>query len=280
MPQFNLYGVEVFYRDIGAGTPVVLGHSSAGSSGQWRNLIALLSDRYRVLAPDHLGYGRTGAYPGAPDLYEIEVSIIEKLISIAGRPTHLVGHSYGGALMARTAVRNPDQLQSLSLIEPTLFHLLLPAGRKFYHDEIRAVADRVIKFVDDGNLEDAARGFIDYWVTEGAYDRMDDRARNAVIESMPKLRVEFPEGFRPWNATTVALGALKVPIQLIKGTRTTNAAHGVISLLLEIWPNCDYQVIDRAGHMSPLTHAGSVNSAIERFLDSVSAEPNHYSADQ
>ncbi len=175
--------------------------------------------------------------------------------------------------MARVAVRNPDRLRSLSLIEPTLFHLLFPSGRNDEHAEIKAVADRVIQYVNAGDPDEASRGFIDYWVGEGAYDAMDERVRNAVVASMPKLRTEWPEAFRPWGATPAALGEVRVPIQLIRATRTTKAASAVIDLLQEIWPDSYLQEVEEAGHMSPLTHAYRVNSILEEFLKRVCATP-------
>ena len=83
MPNLVSHGVNVFYRDEGEGIPIILGHSSTGSSGQWRQLIDRLSERYRFLAPDHLGYGRTGACPGEPPMFDLEISIIEKLVDLA-----------------------------------------------------------------------------------------------------------------------------------------------------------------------------------------------------
>lgn len=267
MPQFRLHGVEVYYRDEGAGPPVILGHSSTGSSGQWRSMIGRLSERYRLLAPDQLGYGRTGAYPGAPSLADFETEIFETLLDLAGTPAHLVGHSYGGMIMASTAVRNPDRVRSLSLIEPALFHLLLPAGRKDAHAEIKAVADRVNRYIDADAPEEAARAFIDYWATGGAYDAMEPRVRTAVLASMPKVRVEWPETFKPWSATATALGQLRMPIHLVRAKQTTAAARAVTDVLREIWPASEFREIEGAGHMSPLTHADQVCAILEEFLD-------------
>lgn len=266
MPQFRLHGVEVFYRDEGAGPPIILGHSSAGSSGQWRSMIDRLSERYRLLAPDQLGCGRTGVYPGTPALSDFETAIFEALLDLADAPAHLVGHSYGGMIMARTAVRNPDRVRSLSLIEPALFHLLLPAGRNDAHAEIKAIADRVIRYIDAGDPEKAARTFIDYWVTMGAYDSMDARTRSAVVASTPKLRMEWSEVFKPWSATATALGKLRLRVQLIRAKKTTRAGHAVTDVLREIWPHSEMQEIEGAGHMSPLTHADRVCAILEEFL--------------
>ncbi len=67
-------------------------------------------------------------------------------------------------LVARVAADAPKRVRSLTLIEPVLFHLLAPAGKVNEHEEIRAVADRAIQFAEAGNPEEAARGFIEYWV--------------------------------------------------------------------------------------------------------------------
>ncbi len=180
MPQVSVKSIEVYYRDEGVGTPVVLGHSSTGTGGQWRALFERLGNRYRLIAPDHLGYGRTGSDPGGLPIMERETAIIGELLDLAAEPAHLVGHSYGGSVMARVAVLAPHRVRSLTLIEPTLFHLLAAAGRAEEHKEIRAVADRVIQYVDAGEPREAARGFIDYWLGIGTYDAMDDRVRGLV----------------------------------------------------------------------------------------------------
>ncbi|MFE1521412.1 alpha/beta fold hydrolase [[Kitasatospora] papulosa] len=54
-------GQQVFYREAGpAGAPViVLLHGFPSSSHMFRNLIPELSDRYHVVAPDHIGYGQS-----------------------------------------------------------------------------------------------------------------------------------------------------------------------------------------------------------------------------
>ena len=71
----------------------------------------------------------------------------------------------------RTAVRRPDQVRCLTLVEPTLFYLLAASGKASEHAEIKAVEDRVIRYVGENSTAEAARGFIDYWVGPGAVAR-------------------------------------------------------------------------------------------------------------
>ena len=180
---------------------------------------------------------------------------------------HLVGHSYGGALMAHTAVRAPGRVRSLTLIEPTLFHVLACTQRNIAHQEIWEQAQRVIRHVTAGNPEEAARGFIDYWVASGAYDAMDGRVQASVTAGMSKVHDEWLTAFEALGATLEALAALSMPIQLVAGRNTTRAAWDVVEVLRSIWPGAAYADIAGAGHMSPLTHTGRVSDVIERFLD-------------
>jgi pimeloyl-ACP methyl ester carboxylesterase len=269
MAQIAVHGHDVNYRDEGSGIAVLLGHSSTGSSGQWRELIKRMSSRYRLVAPDHIGYGRTAAYSGGIPLMELEIAVVEMLMRSIAQPVHLVGHSFGGSVFARAAVRMPEQVRSLTLVEPTLFYLLAPSGRAPEHDEIKAVADRVIRYVDEGDADEAARGFIEYWVGPGAYDSMDDRLREGVRAGMTKLAVEWPAAFEPYRATPGALSALNMPIQLIGASRTTPAARAVMDVLRGLWPKAAYAEIGGAGHMSPVTHANTVNEIIDTFVSKI-----------
>lgn len=269
MPQIAVHGHDVHYRDEGSSVPLLLGHCSTGSSGQWRELFKLMAGRHRLVAPDHIGYGRTAAYSGGIPLMELEIAIIETLMRSIGEPVHLVGHSYGGSLLARAAVRRPEQARSLTLVEPTLFYLLAPFGRAPEHAELTAVADRFIRYVEAGDADEAARGFIEYWVRPGAYDAMDEKLREAVRAGMTKLAVEWGAAFEPYGATPEALSALNMPIHLIGASRTTPSARAVMDVLRGLWPKAAYAEIGGAGHMSPVTHANAVNEIIDTFVSKV-----------
>jgi pimeloyl-ACP methyl ester carboxylesterase len=271
MPQLLVNGLDVFYRDEGKGALILLAHCSTGSGAQWKALSARLATRFRLIAPDHVGYGRTSSHSGPPPVMEQEIAIMRALLDIAGGSVHLIGHSYGGSILARVAVRAPERICSLVLIEPTLFYLLQQSGRVAEHAEIQAVADRVIQSVDAGDLPEAARGFIDYWTGPGAYDGMDERLRKSIMQSMPKLRQEWPESFAPCGATIEALAALRMPTLLISGAKTTPPARVVTSILRQLWPDASHVEIAGAGHMSPITHADQVNANIEDFLSIPSA---------
>ena len=227
---------------------------------------ARLSDRFRLIAPDHLGYGRTRPYPGGMPLMEHEQAIIGALIELVGEPVHLVGHSFGGAVLARVAVQTPSRVRTLTVVEPTMFHLLAPAGRTAEYQEIRGVADRVIAYVDAGDPQEAAHGFVDYWVGPGAFNAMDPRVRDTVILGMSKLRDEWPTAFESGERPVKLWRRCGMPTLLMVGADTTRAARAVVEVLQGIWPHARYAEIAHAGHMAPVTQADVVNPVIEEFL--------------
>ena len=57
--RVTVQGQEIFYREAGPadGPVVLLLHGFPTSSRMFRDLIPLLADRYRVIAPDHVGFG-------------------------------------------------------------------------------------------------------------------------------------------------------------------------------------------------------------------------------
>jgi len=84
---------EPFVRDSGHGTSVVCLHSSASNSSQWRALADRLSGRFRVLAVDLHGCGRTPAWTqNRPLRLDDEVALLDPVWRSAGQSFHIVGH--------------------------------------------------------------------------------------------------------------------------------------------------------------------------------------------
>jgi pimeloyl-ACP methyl ester carboxylesterase len=260
-------GVDVSYRDEGGGPAVILGHSSTGTSGQWRRWIAEMADRYRLLAPDFLGYGATPYTRFAEGPLRFDVDVLEALMDLTEGPVHLVGHSYGGSISARLALRRPERVRSLTVIEPTLFYLLKPAGEDAADREIRGVAKRASEYIDRGDVTEAARGFIDYWLAPGAFDRMKESTRLGILSGMAKLRDEFVTTFAPGNPDAAAFSTLPIPILIMRGAETTPAGSRVAEVFRSIVREPEFAEIEGAGHMCPVTHPETVNLILTDFVD-------------
>jgi pimeloyl-ACP methyl ester carboxylesterase len=111
-------GQEVFYREAGShhGDVVVLLHGFPTSSRMFRNLIPRLADRYRVIAPDHVGFGRSATPPPAEFSYTFEAltDITEGLLDQLGVERYaMYVQDYGAPIGWRLALRRPRAVTAI-----------------------------------------------------------------------------------------------------------------------------------------------------------------------
>jgi pimeloyl-ACP methyl ester carboxylesterase len=269
MPTLDLDGAAISFRDAGDGPPVILLHSSSSHSGQWSELSAALRDKFRVLAPDFHGYGRSDPLPqdGRP-YFEHDASIVTALLDMVGAPAHLVGHSLGGTIAARIALQRPDDVASLTLIEPVLFNLL-EENEDPRRVEYLELAHAMVVLVGFGAQEQAARLFLDFWVGPGGFDDMDEATRDYVVRTVDRVADDWSgiSSFAPGALTAAEFSGLSLPTLLICGKETKASTRGIIEILREAIPRAGYREIRGAGHMSPVTHPTLVDEVIIEFLD-------------
>jgi len=226
-----------------------------------------MSDRYRVVAPDLYGCGKSPAWPGDRELLlDDEIALIEPALHSATR-IHLVGHSYGGLIALRFATRNPGRVASLVVYEPTCFFVMADIpGFEAAHEEIMGVREDTSRLVEAGDLEGSARRFLEYWVGPDAWSKTSEAVRATVADVMRKVTFEWPNAFE--NAFPADdLRALAMPTLLLTGSASTLAGRSVVRALRDYLPHAETVEIPDLGHMGPVTHPQPVNRAIAEFLE-------------
>jgi pimeloyl-ACP methyl ester carboxylesterase len=255
--------VKAHFREAGAGPALVCLHCSASTSGQWRPLMDLLADRYRVIAPDLYGSGRSPPWPGERPMWlDDQIAFLAPAFERAGERFHLVGHSYGGAIALKAALGLRPRLASLVLYEPVLFSVLLEhAPQSAAAREIMAVRD------DTAHLgpEAVAERFIDYWMGAGTWKETPESRRASLTAAVRTMKPEWHSAFNE-PTPLEAFAALDVPALLMTGTASTAAARAVARLAGGVLPRVRVEEIEGLGHMAPVTHPGEINARIERFL--------------
>jgi pimeloyl-ACP methyl ester carboxylesterase len=257
-------------RKSGHGPGVVCLHANASTSGQWRELMERLSDRYHVLAPDLYGAGKSPDWPSRGEIaLRDEVAFIEPVLAAAGTPCTLVGHSYGGAVALRAALDRPERVRAIAVFEPTLFGLVdQESPPPNDADGIRnAVADGA-RMADAGDLDGAAERFIDFWMVPGSWRATPAGRQEPIRESIANIR-RWGYALITEPATLDDFRSLDVPVLLMSGARSQPSAHAVVRLLHSALPRVTVVRFEELGHMGPVTHPGAVNDAIDAFLRAV-----------
>ncbi|SCK54017.1 Pimeloyl-ACP methyl ester carboxylesterase [Variovorax sp. HW608] len=265
--QVEMFQDVPFFREAGAGPGVVCIHSNASTSSQWRALTDRLSPRFRVLAADSIGAGKSPAWPPNRRVtLRDEVALLEPVFAAAGHPFFLVGHSYGAAVALVAALSFPDRIRAMVLYEPTLFAVLeQEAPRQPPANGIRAAADDAAASIRANDPMTAGERFIDYWMGDGAWRSMPEMRRVQIAGSMHNVagwaRALFTE-----PTPLAAFAGLDIPVLYMLGARSPPSTHGVARLLTGLLPSVTVTEFTDLGHMGPVTHPDIVNTAVQAFL--------------
>ena len=111
-------GLDIFYREAGPkdAPAVLLLHGFPSSSHMFRDLIPLLADKYRVVAPDYPGYGRSSMPPRDKFNYTFEnlAGVIDLFTEQVGLAKYaLYVQDYGAPVGFRLAAKHPERVTAV-----------------------------------------------------------------------------------------------------------------------------------------------------------------------
>ncbi|HVV75727.1 MAG TPA: alpha/beta hydrolase [Mycobacteriales bacterium] len=237
-------GVELTTYVQGEGEPpLVLVHGYIGSHVDWDLVAPALASSRRVITYDHRGHGdSTNAGNAAAYTFDKLVDDLESVVDALGPgPVHLLGHSMGGVVSMRYALRHPDALASLVLMDTAAEPMgglpseaidgLVAVGRT---SGMAAAAEIMVAFAAE--LGDRA---------------LDDAAKARALAKFSLLDVEAVGAFGAelgcYPSMLGALAALELPTTVIVGENDTGLRGAADSLAATI-PGAVLVVIPGAGH--------------------------------
>lgn len=125
-------GLRMHYLDEGSGPPVLMVHGNPSWSFYYRNLVLALRGTHRCIVPDHIGMGlsdkpgdRAYDYTLAQRIDDLEALVASLDLR---EPLTLVVHDWGGMIGFGWAIRHPDRIARLVILNTAAFPL--PAGKK------------------------------------------------------------------------------------------------------------------------------------------------------
>lgn len=135
---------KIAHYDSGGGVvgepPVVLLHGATLRSEDWENIFPRLATRYRVIAYDARGHGKSGR-AAEYDLDQLVDDLLRVLREIAKAPAILIGHSIGGATALVAAGREPSLVRGLVLEDPWLERYRDGSWRADFFRRLRAALE-------------------------------------------------------------------------------------------------------------------------------------------
>jgi pimeloyl-ACP methyl ester carboxylesterase len=113
----------VYLVDQGSGPPTLFLHGVPDSADVWSGIISRLKSRYRCLAPDLPGFGRSEAQENFDCSLVNMARFVDSLVTAIGiaGPINLVVHDFGGPFGLAWAVTHPEKVQHLAIMNTPFF---------------------------------------------------------------------------------------------------------------------------------------------------------------
>jgi 4,5:9,10-diseco-3-hydroxy-5,9,17-trioxoandrosta-1(10),2-diene-4-oate hydrolase len=115
--KLRVDGRQAHYLKAGRGSPVVLIHGGASDARDWGGAMTALSPRYSLYAPDLIGYGQSERSEAGYYLSDFSDFILGFIEALGLENPVLVGHSFGGRVCLEIALRHPERVGKLILVD-------------------------------------------------------------------------------------------------------------------------------------------------------------------
>jgi pimeloyl-ACP methyl ester carboxylesterase len=254
----------IHYVDEGEGFALVLVHGSPTTSALWRHQIPRLSQRFRVIAPDVLGFGRSVA-PEAGVSFTEQANALHALLEHLGIHRYsVIGHDWGGPVGAACAAQRPEQVHQWVLVNTTVRPTYRPP---WYWKAFTAPLTGELLLIRANlwgrNLSDMMRAASDPEI--GAHYL---EASQPLGNRRTFLRLERLEGYAPLMQEVVdALPSLPKEPLILWGTHDAyfRNEHRKLKALL---PHGHLVVLEGAGHFPQEDAPDAVTSELDAYLTS------------
>ena len=243
----------------GADRPALALHCMMGHSGLWAPVAELLADLVALSAFDLAGHGAAAPFdPAGPDYTTLATRMAGAAIN---RPVDLIGHSFGAVVALRLALRAPQAVRSLVLIEPVLF--AAARGTPFW-PEVAAMRDHLDARIAAGEDEAAAREFMAVWGGAAPWEGLPEPMRAAFTAQVALVQATGPDVYddRGGLLAPGGLEALDLPVMMIAGGESLPVMAAIQDSIADRLPDVARTSLPGAGHMLPLTHPRQVADLI------------------
>ena len=246
--------IELSYRDVGRGAPIVLLHGGWGY-GFYPHEDAIATLDRRFVIPDRTGYGGSPHIEELPPKFHVAAAIeTEKLLGALGvERSVLWGHSDGAIIATILALRDPDRYDGI-IIEAIHLDRAKPRSRDFFLQMVNdpdSFGERVTRRLAQEHGED-------YWRT------IIRAGGQAWLDIAATPNDDFYEH---------RLGELRVPMLVVHGADDPRTEPGELDRIRREVPTARIEMIERGGHSphsAPAT-AAQVTEIVDGFLRSLSS---------
>jgi pimeloyl-ACP methyl ester carboxylesterase len=115
----DINGLQLFYRDHGSGTPLLLLHGFMGTGDDWPHVFAAPLDGHRIITPDLRGHGRSTNPSGVFRFADVARDMFVLLDRLGINRVHAIGMSAGANTLLHMATQQPSRIEAMIHVSGT-----------------------------------------------------------------------------------------------------------------------------------------------------------------
>jgi len=250
--------MQLHFKQLGHGEPLVLLHGLFGSSDNWQPIALRLSEKFQVFAVDHRNHGQS---PHSAEMnYPLMAGDVEKFMAARGiESASVIGHSMGGKTAMQLALQFPSRVAKLVVAD------MAPRAYAPAHDKIFAalLALDLPSFQTRQQIEDALAPEIPNLVLRRFL--LKNLGRNADGKFFWKINLSgLAQNYLKLGEPVAVSAPFTKPALFLRGGKSKYLKPEDEPLIRELFPLAQIQTIAGAGHW---VHADQPEEFLRRLLD-------------
>jgi 3-oxoadipate enol-lactonase len=259
--RFAVDGGSLAWQVVGYGPPVVLVHGFALDRRMWDDVTPALARNHTVISYDCRGFGASAAFDHTT-AYTHADDLLALLAHLGVQRAALVGLSFGGGVVLKTALLAPESVTHLVLVDAVL-------GGVPWDEESSRASDAIDLAVRDGGVVAGRRAWCAHPLFAPANERPDLAER--LVEMVDGYPGHHWLGTDPHSSETGArpidlLHTITAPTTVIVGGRDVPGFVDMAHVLSRNIPGARLVAIPGAGHMTPMEAPDAFLRAVKEAL--------------
>jgi pimeloyl-ACP methyl ester carboxylesterase len=258
MSEIRVNGVSLYYEEHGAGEPILCIHGSGSSSALWAEAAVELAEHGRAIVYDRRGFARSERpEPYVTDVHEHADDAAALIDALEAAPATVIGRSKGGEIAIDLALRYPDRVGALALLEGGPESLSESASRWLadLEEQVFTAAEADMSTVGETLL----RGV----VGDGGWEGLPAPVRQIFTANGPAIVAELRGGSLEVSADELA--SIAKPTLLVAGEDSPPAFAEVTHVMAAAMPSARLEWVE-GGHIIDPAHP-----VVLAFVDEVLA---------
>lgn len=257
----RINGIEIDYRDQGAGLPVLFIHAFPLNQTMWDEQVAALRTHSRSITLDLRGFGKSDAPPGPYTMDQMAADVRGLMAALEIDRAVLVGLSMGGYISLALYRNYPDAVQAMVLADTrasldthTARERRLKSAEKAERDGASVIADDMISLLLGRTTLEKRPSIV-------------ERVRKMIEANSPQGIAAAQRAMAERRDSTYILAGIDFPTLIMVGDEDALIPVSEAESLLAGIRGARLEVIEGAGHLSNLEQPEKFNSVLIDFIN-------------